>query len=82
MLEQEIIMQKYSKIIKAIQKNSRRKKVALLARTLTNQELVSETGKDVLRVISDYAYAMNLLDRYDHGTLAIDETTRQQTPGR
>jgi len=49
--------------------------VALLTRTLTNQELVSETGRDVLRVISDYAYALTLLDRYDHGTLAIEETT-------
>jgi prophage maintenance system killer protein len=54
-----------------------RRTVELLARTLTNQELVSETGKDVLRVITDYAYALNLLDRYDHGTLTIEETTRQ-----
>jgi prophage maintenance system killer protein len=54
-----------------------RRTVELLARTLANQELVSETGKDVLRVISDYAYALNLLDRYDHGTLSIEETTRQ-----
>ena len=54
-----------------------RRTVELLARTLTNQELVSETGTDVLRVITDYAYALNLLDRYDHGTLAIEETTRQ-----
>lgn len=53
-----------------------RRTVELLARTLTNQELVSETGKDVLRVISDYAYALNLLDRYDHGTLTIEQTTR------
>lgn len=51
--------------------------VTLLARTLTNQELVSETGRDVLRVITDYAYALNLLDRYDHGTLTIEEITRQ-----
>ncbi len=50
--------------------------VALLARTLANQELVNETGIDVLRVITDYAYALNLLDRYDHGTLTIEETTR------
>jgi prophage maintenance system killer protein/prophage antirepressor-like protein len=49
--------------------------VELLARTLANQELVSDTGKEVLRVISDYAYALNLLDRYDHGTLAIEGTT-------
>jgi hypothetical protein len=51
--------------------------VALLARTLANQELVSDAGRDVLRVITDYAYALNLLDRYDHGTLIIEETTRQ-----
>lgn len=54
-----------------------RQTVELLARTMANQELVSETGKDVLRVITDYAYALTLLDRYDHGTLTIEETTRQ-----
>jgi hypothetical protein len=52
-----------------------RQTVELLARTLENRELVSETGRDVLRVIGDYAYALTLLDRYDHGTLAIEETT-------
>jgi hypothetical protein len=36
-----------------------RRTVELLARTLTSQELVSETGRDVLRVIGDYAYALN-----------------------
>lgn len=54
-----------------------RRTVELLARTLANQELVSETGKDVLKVITDYAYALTLLDRYDHGTLSIEETTRR-----
>ena len=52
-----------------------RQTVDLLARTLTKQELVTETGKDVLGVITDYAYALALLDRYDHGTLTIEETT-------
>jgi prophage maintenance system killer protein len=52
-----------------------RQTVDLLARTLATQELVTETGKDVLRVISDYAYALATLDRYDHGTLAIEGTT-------
>lgn len=54
-----------------------RQTVDLLARTLTTQELITETGKDVLRVISDYAYALATLDRYDHGTLNLGETTRQ-----
>jgi prophage maintenance system killer protein len=49
--------------------------VALLARTLTHQELVTEAGKDVLAVITDYAYALTLLDRYDHGALVIEGTT-------
>jgi len=44
----------------------------LLSRTLSNQEMVDDTGKDVLRVINDYAYALNTLDRYDHGSLAVE----------
>lgn len=54
-----------------------RQTMELLARTLTTQEMVTDTGKDVLRVINDYAYALATLDRYDHGTLAIEGTTRQ-----
>ena len=54
-----------------------RQTVELLARTLTNQDLVNKTGQDVLRVIGDYAYALATLDRYDHGTLAIEATTRE-----
>jgi hypothetical protein len=54
-----------------------RQTMELLARTLAAQELVTDTGRDVLKVITDYAYALNLLDRYDHGTLAIEKTTRQ-----
>jgi prophage maintenance system killer protein len=53
------------------------KAVDLLARTLAGQELVTDTGRDVLAVITDYAYALTLLDRYDHGTLAIEATTRE-----
>jgi len=49
--------------------------IDLLTRTLANQELVDDTGKEVLQVITDYAYALTLLDRYDHGTLAIEETS-------
>ncbi|MDT8444996.1 MAG: virulence protein RhuM/Fic/DOC family protein [Desulfuromonadales bacterium] len=49
--------------------------VELLSRTLEQQQLVSDLGKDVLQVITDYAYALNLLDRYDHGTLGIEQTS-------
>ena len=49
--------------------------MGLLTRTLERQQLVNDLGKDVLQVITDYAYALNLLDRYDHGTLAIEKTS-------
>ncbi len=52
-----------------------RQTVDLLARTLANHELVNDAGKEILRVISDYAYALATLDRYDHGTLAMEETS-------
>ena len=49
--------------------------IKLLSRTLANHELVTATGQDVLQVITDYAYALATLDRYDHSTLAIEETS-------
>ncbi|MCD6582389.1 MAG: virulence RhuM family protein, partial [Desulfuromusa sp.] len=49
--------------------------VQLLARTLANQELVNDAGKEILQVISDYAYALTTLDRYDHGTLIVGKTS-------
>jgi prophage maintenance system killer protein len=53
--------------------------VELLSRTLANQELVTETGREVLQVITDYAYALATLDRYDHGTLAVEATSGPAT---
>lgn len=53
--------------------------VELLARTLTTRELVSDAGGDVLRVIRDYAYALTTLDRFDHGTLAVEATSGPPT---
>ena len=49
--------------------------VELLSRTLEQQQLVNDLGKGVLREITDYAYALNLLDRYVHGTLRIEKTS-------
>ena len=51
--------------------------VALLSRTLEQQQLVNETGQEVLQVITDYAYALATLDRYDHGTLKVEATSGQ-----
>lgn len=50
--------------------------VALLEKTLANQPVGLDEAKGLLRVITDYAYALSTLDRYDHGTLIVEETTR------
>ena len=49
--------------------------VELLSRTLDQQQLITGIGKDVLQVITDYAYALTTLDRYDYGTLAVEATS-------
>jgi len=43
--------------------------LALLSQTLVNQQLVSQQGEEVLRVISDYARTWSLLQRYDQQSL-------------
>ncbi|WP_225784591.1 virulence protein RhuM/Fic/DOC family protein [Xenophilus sp. Marseille-Q4582] len=51
--------------------------VSLLARTLTNQQLVSDEGRAVLQVIGDYARSWSLLQGYDEQSLG-ELNTRQQ----
>ena len=53
-----------------------RKTVILLEQTVARQELGLDETKGLLAVITDYAYALTTLDRYDHGTLAISGTTK------
>ncbi|MEA1923086.1 MAG: RhuM family protein [Pseudomonadota bacterium] len=53
--------------------------VELLSRTLEQQQLVNDIGKDVLQVITDYAYALTTLDRYDHGALTLEDTSGPAT---
>ena len=53
-----------------------RKTVTLLEQTIARQEIGLDEAKGLLSVITDYAYALTTLDRYDHGTLAIGSTTQ------
>jgi Virulence protein RhuM family len=50
--------------------------VGLLEQTLAHQSIGLDEAKGLLQVITDYAYALTTLDRFDHGTLAIEEVTR------
>lgn len=53
-----------------------RRTVGLLEQTLIHQAIGLDEAKGLLQVITDYAYALTTLDRFDHGTLAIEQTTR------
>lgn len=50
--------------------------LALLSQTLTNQELVTEQGVEVLKVVSEYARSWSLLQGYDEQSLA-QQTLKQ-----
>lgn len=50
--------------------------VSLLSQTLANQQLVTDQGAEVLRVVADYARSWSLLQGYDEQSLA-DQTAKQ-----
>ncbi|WP_160714526.1 RhuM family protein [Chitinophaga solisilvae] len=49
--------------------------VRLLGSLAQSQELSSDEASGLLKVITDYTYALDILDRYDHQTLEIEATT-------
>ncbi len=49
--------------------------VSLLSNVLQSKELNSDEATGLLKVVTDYAYALDILDKYDHQQLMIDGTT-------
>jgi hypothetical protein len=58
--------------------NELKRTVTLLSNVLKNKELTSEEATGLLNVITDYSYALDILDKYDHQQLTLDGTTDQQ----
>ncbi|MDB5158284.1 MAG: cytochrome biosis protein CycH [Mucilaginibacter sp.] len=53
--------------------------VALLGKVLkSNEELTTDEATGLLKVVTDYSYALDILDKYDHQQLALEGTTDQQ----
>jgi len=52
-----------------------RNTVALLEQTLAHQAVGEDEAKGLLKVIADYAYALTTLDRFDHGSLEVEQTS-------
>ena len=52
--------------------------VAVLGRTVKAQEtLTSDDALNLVEVVSDYAYALDILDKYDYQQLAVEQTTNE-----
>lgn len=49
--------------------------VKLLGNVLQNKELDGSEANGLLKVITDYTYALDVLDKYDHQVLEIEGTT-------
>lgn len=67
---------------KKLQEQSRqledlRQTVLLLGNIARRKELSSDEATGLLRVLSDYTYALDVLDQYDHQVLEIGETTQK-----
>lgn len=52
--------------------------VALLANVVHNKELTAVEATGLIQVVTDYAYALDILDRYDHQALGIEGVSEKQ----
>ena len=63
---------------KAEQYEALKKPVALINNVAGSQALSGDQAAGLLRVLSDYTYALDVLDKYDHQVLEIEATSSKQ----
>jgi len=59
----------------AEQLNELKETIKILGNTLEYKELTNDESKGLLKIISDYSYALEILDQYDYQTLKIKNTS-------
>lgn len=52
--------------------------VKLLGNVIESKSLNSDEATGLLKVVTDYAYALDVLDRYDHQVLEVGSTTQEE----
>ncbi len=62
--------------MQAVQLESLRGAVKLVANVLASQQISGDEATGLLKVITDFTYALDTLDRYDYQQLEISDTTR------
>ncbi len=60
------------------QLNELKETIKILGNALEYKELSSDESKGLLKIISDYSYALEILDRYDYNTLKIENTSGKE----
>lgn len=53
--------------------------VKILSNTVSYKELSTDESKGLLKIISDYSYALDILDQYDYQSLKVTETSGKET---
>jgi prophage maintenance system killer protein len=61
--------------VKLEQLDDLKKTVKLLSNVIEHKELTADEATGLLKVITDYTYALNTLDRYDYQQLSVEQTT-------
>jgi len=67
-------IEKENKRLKELQES-----VIILRNTFDFKELSNDESKGLLKIISDYSYALDILDQYDYQTLKITDTSDKET---
>ena len=62
----------------AEQLNELKETIRILGDIVENKELSNDESKGLLKIISDYSYALDILDQYDYQTLSIDHTSGKE----
>ena len=57
------------------QLKSLKESVLILTKILNQKKLSPDESEGLLKIITDYAYALDILDQYDHQNLKISETS-------
>lgn len=52
--------------------------VSLLETIVKSKDITGDEAKGLLKVLGDYAFALDILDQYDHQTLKIDQTDNKE----
>ncbi len=58
--------------------NELKETIKILGTTFKYNELTNIESKGLLKIISDYSYALEILDQYDHQTLKIENITEKE----